>query len=490
MVSASPEKSGAPNRSTPAWMSEPGAPSRPDFSFYSKRLNELFAQKSKLIAERRALQDSIKLSDEEVELKEKCAALRVEMNEIDIQRKAELALRSSKNDEISELRKRRRQNSEKQRAVQVELGGFASIKEIDAAIAYMRRKTEMIGGGLESEKKMNRRLRQLEEAKSMLAQCQGFSDSVKEDQEYEMMLEQESREIHERIDALNKEYQEKIHAKQELESKRTGLSAQRTDVCKKTDALREQIKEILDEIQKLINEREGKKKVWDAWCVTAKANYYARLDAERKKKNEEAKERRKAERLARKRARALKRQNPFADEIMACSTILQYLAEKDKLLAQQEEELAKSLASRNFDPVAAAPEGFVVITEPVRPSVGKGKLGSSKKTTIQHSDDIINLFNAIEVRPPGMRKFIASSLTEVEAKKKEYETHIKTGELELSSDKTGSEDDDVENDNEIPEHQEQGDNEHSQNSAELHQTEELNKDIDIGDSISEDSTPK
>lgn len=454
MTEGSSEKPKGANRSKPAWMNEPNAPPRPDLSFYSKRLNELFSQKNALADERRALQETAKMSKEEVDLKTRCDDLRAQMAEIDAKRKDELALRSNKNEEISELWKRRRQNSEKQRLLQAELGGFASVQEIDAGIAYMRRKMEMTGGKHESEKKLNRRLHQLEEGKAFLAQLQDLSDSQKEEQEREMMLEKEAREIHERIEALNKQYQEKIQAKEQLESNRSRLSAGRAEVYKKTDMLREQIKTISEEIQALKKEREEKTTAWDAWCVTAKTNYYARLEAEYQKKREYEKKERKALKLEGKRARALKRQNPYAVEIKTCATLVQYLIEKGQVLARQEEELAKSIASQNFDPSAAAPEGFVVVTEPVRASVGKGKLSAAKNPNIRHSEEMIKMFDSIDIRPPTLRKFISASLTEIEEKKKYYESHIKEGELELSSDEEVTDNDDSEKVNEVAEGQE------------------------------------
>lgn len=476
-------------RRKPAWMNEPGAPPQPDFAQYAKVLNEIFNEKNALLVELKALQESVTVSSEETKMKNQCEVLRSQLNEIDIQRKNEQTLRSKKNEEITDLRKRRRQNSDKQQSVQVELGGFASVKEIDAAIVYMRRKMEMTGGGLDSEKKINRRLHQLEEAKGLLVQLQGLSDSVQRDQEREVTLEQEFRDIHERIAGLNKQYQEKMQKKRELDSIRAELHSSRTAVYKKSDEFRAQIKNLLNEINKKKKEREEKKDAWDAWCKSSKAKYFAKLEAERQSKKEEEREKRKSMKLEGKRARALKRQNPFTAEIATCDILLQYLKEKEQLLAHQEEELAKSVAAKNFDPIAAAPEGFVVISQPVRTTVSKGNISLAKKENIRHSEDKTALFQTIGLRPPAMRKFISSSVEEIEKKKLFYQSHTIIGELVLSSDDEATDSDvsekeksPCENDSEVNK------NESEENCKEQEKTDASDED-DLSDTDSKTNTP-
>lgn len=490
MEQESTKRANAAMRRKPVWMNEPGAPPQPDFTQYATELNELFNKKNTLLAERKALQDSVTVSAEESDIKDQCEVLRSQLNEIDIQRKNEQTLRSKKNEEITDLRKRRRQNSEKQQGVQVELGGFASVKEIDAAIVYMRRKMEMTGGGLDSEKKINRRLHQLEEAKVLLFQLQGLSDSVQRDQEREVTLEQEFRDIHERIAGLNKQYQEKMQKKQELDSKRAELNSSRTTVYKKCDVLRTQIKNLINEINEKKKERQEKKDAWDAWCKSSKENYFAKLESERQSKKQEEREKRKIFKLEGKRARALKRQNPFTTEIGACDILLQYLKEKEQLLIQQEEELAKSVAAQNFDPVAAAPKGFVVINQPVRTTVSKGSISLVKKENIRHSEDKTALFHIIGLRPPTMRKFIPSSLEEIEKKKIYYQSHTTTGELVLSSDDESTDSDASEKEKSLRANDSEVNRDELDTSCKGEKETEESDDDDLSGTDSEKHTPK
>lgn len=416
----------------PPWMSEPGAPERPNFSAFSKTLNEMNSEKDKLLQRIKSLQNSVKStgSAEGDDARAQRDALRNKINEIDALRKNERTIRLQKNEEISAVRKQKKEDSDKVKALEADLGGFTTVKEIDAAIEYMKRKMEFMGGGLEAEKKNNRRLHQLEEAKKLLQQLQPLQESIQKAEEREMKLEQEFREIHERLVALNKQHDEEFAKKKELDAKVNG----RSEVYKECDVLRTQLNKIFEEIKRCKEEKQQKTEAWDAWCKTAKANYAAKMEAmteERRKKEQDAENSKKMEK---KLARAKQRQNPFSSEIGICESLVYYLKGKQESVEREKEKRAKALAAKSFDPHANAPEGCVVLHEGTSVHSPISGVKADKKIVVRHESDKVKMFEKISVKPPSDPSQLQKCVEEIEEKKKEYESHIKSGEPQLSSD--------------------------------------------------------
>lgn len=418
----------------PPWMTEPGAPARPDFSGYSKTLTELNAKKDQLLQEIKDLQGSVRTSDGNEELRTERDALRASLNEIDLVRKNERTIRIKKNEEITALRKKRRENADKVRGLQLELGGFTSVKEIDAAIEYMKRKMEWTGGGLEAEKKNNRRLHQLEEAKGLLVQLQPLTEAIQAAQEREVKLAQEYREIHERIGILNKKYEEELSKKRKLDAQVAESSSGRTEVYKKCDELRTQLNGVFEEMRKIKAERQEKIEAWDAWCVTAKQNYAAKQEAEAKKRLQQDLEEQQNAKLEAKRARAKQRQNPFLKQIENCEVLVQYLKDKQQMINREEDKRRKALAAEAFDPRACVPDGCQVLHEGTFSKTEKTKRAVEKKIVVRHPNEKVMLFDSIDVRPPSEPEKISECIEDVKRKKAEFESHIKAGECDLSSD--------------------------------------------------------
>ncbi|PBJ81141.1 nuclear segregation protein [Trypanosoma cruzi cruzi] len=64
----------------------------------------------------------------------------------------------------------------------------------------------------------------------------------------------------------------------------------------------------------------------------------------------------------------------------------------------------------------------------------KSEKAPPKNRVLQHPEDKIRLFQLINEEPPVALSAIDGAVETIRSKQKEYESHIKTGELELSSD--------------------------------------------------------
>eukprot|EP00796_Vickermania_ingenoplastis_P013399 gene13399-9222_t len=428
------KENGARKSRMPPWMSEPGAPPRPDFSKYSKELTDLYFEKNAILDKIKTLQSSVKRGGEADDRRAEREALRTKLNDIDSERKSERAKRYKKNEEITALRKQRREKGDQVRALQSQLALFTSPAELDAAIEYMKRKMESTPGGLEAEKKNNRCLRELEAAKGIFRLLHPLTEAIEKSEESEMMLEQEIREIHEKIEILNKRYNELMVEKKVIDSHANESSSERAEVYKKCDELRARLNVVLDTIKSIKAEKQDKMDEWDKWCQTAKAAYEEKRKAEENQRKEALLASEKilqSALLEEKKKRAIERQNPYATEIRNCDTLVVYIENKQIVVAREEEKRAKALAAQSFDPQSAVPDGCIVLCEGKSPATVAKK---AKKVVIRHDPDIIQLFRSVGIDPPKESSKFVMCIEELRNKKKEYETHIKEGEPVLSSD--------------------------------------------------------
>lgn len=422
----------------PLWMSEPGAPPKPDFASYSKQLTDLNDQRVKLLSQIKQLQQSVKPDDESADLRRTRDAIKDQLNEIDCIRKAERTSRIQKNEEMAVVRKERRGYADAIKEIEIELGGFTTAKDFDAAIYYLKRKMESAGGGLDTEKKMSRQLRLLEEGKGMLQQLRPLNEALLKTEEREVQLEHEHRDIHERIGVLNENYEEQLAKKKAIDSLLAKSSSGRTEVYKQCDALRVTLNEVIEKLSVTKSQRQEEADAWNDWCSQAKESYETKRQAEEETRRQEEKDRRAATRLEDKVKRAKKRQNPYSAEIDACCTLLQYLHQKMQVQEAKEQERVRQLAAEKYNPHDSVPEGCVVINE----GLSREKNASPKRNTkmfLRHDPEVVSLFRLIEVEPPSSSDKLTDWITKVESKQQEYSSHIRTGDLQLSDDEDNAE---------------------------------------------------
>lgn len=341
----------------------PGAPQRPDHREFSALMSKLAAERRALIEQIKELQSSIRGNGNRDAADQERNELRKRIGEIDELRKKEEELRVGKNDEIAKIRKQKHEINERLRALQTELGGFADHKDIEEAIRFIMVKMETSGGGLRAERRTMRRLHQLEEAKSLLLQRQPLTEAIEEAEEREVLLQQEYREIHERIGSLNKEYEDEYKNKQNKDKAVRATGAERAEVWRKCEQLRAKVNAISNEMDKHRAEHARITADWDAWCADARGKYSAKVEAEREARRQRYLAARNASKMDGKVERAKQRLHSHELEIGACDTLAAYLLEKKAKTMREAEERAKRAAAAAFDLNKAVPQGYVVLNE-------------------------------------------------------------------------------------------------------------------------------
>ncbi|RNF07721.1 lipoprotein, type 6 [Trypanosoma conorhini] len=441
----------APSRRMPPWLLTPGGPKEPNSAEFRARMAALAEEKRALLTEVKQLRASLGTREGRETTDNELAELRQRMGDIDTQRKAEQEMRFKKNEEIQRVQKLHDERQSRLRELSEDLGGFTTLKEIDDAIALITRKMETRGGGLAAEKRTVRQLSKLEEAKRYLVELQPLTEAITEAKHREAMLQREWQEINERIRNLRSEYNEQRATKQQKEQEIRGTGVNRAEVYKKCEEISSKINKLSEEMNRLREEHNKAMEAWNAWKEEARAKYLVKMEEERKERHRRYLERKNAAKFEEKRSRALRRQNPYEVEIDACKTLVRYLQEHKVMVKREEEELARKQAAAAFDPSKFLPEGAVLLNDGKRISApqkgapgGKNKMQRAQKSkpekapakprVLQHPEDKCHLFHLVNEEPPTALAAIDTAVEKLRAKQKEYESHIKTGELELSSD--------------------------------------------------------
>lgn len=426
-------------RTRPGWMNIPGGPKEPNFQDFRNKMQTLNTQKTKLFDNLKELQGRAGPRDDADRdaVNSERQELRRRMNEIDANRKKERDARSTKNEEISRTRRQRAEIEGKLKELSNELGAFRELSDIEMAIDHIMVRMETSGGGLSSEKKAIKRLSQLEEAKSLLLQLQPLQEAIADADDREASLQQEYREIHERIGSLNKEYDDQYSVKQSKDKDAQKSTVDRTALFKERDDYRQKITKLNEEMTALRESFNTEKEAWETWREEAIKKYAEKMDAERKERDRRRNEYMNAEKIARKQVRASKRQNPYESQIGASSTLVRYLRDRIVMSQRDEEERKRRVAMASFDPTASAPSGFALAAPIELPKQKKAKATKSEEKTertIQHNEEKKRLFALVDVPAPATLSEVEKTIELLKKKQAEYESHIKTGDLVLSSD--------------------------------------------------------
>lgn len=440
-MAAAAAQENRPNK-RPGWMSIPGGPKEPNFQEFRNKMIALNEKKSKLVERLREIQSGLGVRGEDSEREaifSERKALRDRMTTIDSLRKKERDARSTKNEEIARVRRQRIDVENKLKELSNDLGAFRDLADIEAAIDHIMTKMETGAGGLSSEKRTIKRLQQLEEAKSLLLQLQPLQEAIADAEDREASLQQEYREIHERIGQLNKDYEEFFTTKQAKDKEVAKTSVDRTALITERESIRDELTKLNEEMTALREAFNKQKEAWEAWREEAIKKYAEKIEAERKERQRQWLERQNADKIARKKARALKRQNPYESEIHTVTTLISYL--KDRLVMSQrdEEDRKRRAAMATFDPAASAPKGFVLTGDVALPKSKAAKptkaaTEASKERPVNHTEEKNRQFGLIGIAVPKTIGAIEGTIAALKAKQAEYESHIKSGEIELSSD--------------------------------------------------------
>jgi len=456
----------APKRK-PGWMSVPGGPKEPNRNDFRAKFQALVDEKTKCFDGLKEVRDTFDAArgeaaahadDDNSERK----MLKARLDQIAKERKEQRDSRRGKSEELREIREQRRKIEQQLKDLSSDLGAFRELDEIEAAIEHLLFRMETGKGDLKSEKVCIKRLNQLEEAKSLILQLNPLSNAIADAEEREAELQTETRDIHARIEQLNADFEKQMDKKMAADKKEAAKkpTIDRAALQKKRDDLRTKIEELNKKIDDLRTGFDEQMEAWNKWRVEAMAIYKKQQDEERKERERQWKEREEARALERRRQRAAKKLNPYANEIDTCASLIRYLEDKIKSNQRDKEAAERKKKLAAFDPAALAPGGMTIREEeddwlygdrtgknkqkkPTPKPAPKAAATEEKKEKakdkyVQHSAEKYAAFGVVKLDVPVMHSQIAPTLEALRAKKKEYESHIKTID-EVSDDGTDEE---------------------------------------------------
>jgi chromosome segregation ATPase len=439
----------------PGWMSMTGGPKEPNLAEFRTKFSALVDQKKKCFDELKAIRaefDAARGDDgEKTAIDKERFALRDKISKIDGDRKKERDARRGADDKIRQVRQERRDVEKQLDQLTQEVGAFSDISEIDEAIDLVMFKLETGTASLSAEKQCIKRLAKLEEAKALLQKLAPLEEAIADAEERELDLQQESRDIHSRIAALNNDYEKNLAAKIEKDKERSKTTVDFSALFKRRETVSKQIDELNAQIDELRGNFDKAQDAWREWRVTAQEKYAAKLAAEREERERAWREKENARKLERRRSKAQKKLNPHKVEIEVCATLIGYLEQKVKIHQREVEEAEKRKKLATFDAAAAAPKGAVVAnatdddwlfadrskkTQKQAPKPQAKEAGGAKKDTtadlskdskkkaIHHSGEKQNQFAQIKIDAPSTYGDIDAVLKELKNRKKEYESKI------------------------------------------------------------------
>ena len=440
----------------PGWMSIPGGPKEPRFEDFMSKVQVLNAEKSKMFDKIKELNERIGTRDSSSPVDIERAELRSRMDVIRKQQDEERNASKEKRDSIQSIRGRKQDAERQLRELTAELGAFSSVEEIDKAIDHVMLKLETGRGSLAEERRTAQRLTKLEKAKGLLLNLQPMQDAIEEAEIKERELQQEFREIADRVKQLSKDFAETLEQKKAVDSANNSTFEQRKALMDERKKYSTRIDEIREKTTALREEFDGQRKEWDAWKEVAQQKFKEKMDAERAERDRIYNERREAARNERKKDKIALRRNPHAKEIDVCSVLTRYL--KDKVLMNkrdEEERLRRDQRTAEFNPLTCAPEGFKLAKPTIEEiCVGPKKTSKKKKdkekerakaaavatgeaekkpTGMTHPAEKARLFVLLGVAAPSSTAECEKAIAEISAKQKEFESHIISGPVDVSS---------------------------------------------------------
>jgi len=437
----------------PGWMSIPGGPKEPNFQDFRTKFQSLVDAKKKCFEDLKAIRAEFDAARGETGDKSATDVERQQLREkiakIDADRKKERDSRRAADDRIKAIREDRRKIQKQLDALYDEVGAFSDVAEIEEAIDLVMYKLETGAASLAAEKACIKRLSKLEDAKSLLQKLEPLEEAVADAQEREHDIQQESREIHARIAALNTDYEKNLQAKIEKDKERKANTVDFSALHKRRETVSKRIDDLNTEIDTLRADFDKAQDAWKEWRVVAQEKFNEKIKAEREERERVWKEREAARKRERRLARAAKKLNPHKVEIDVCATLINYLEQKVKIHAREVEEAEKRKKLAAFDAAAAAPKGAVVAKggdddwlfadrtgkaakKPAKKPEPKEKKPAqqaevakdSKKKQMHHSSEKQNQFQMVKVDAPTTYGAVDETVAKLKAQKKEFESKI------------------------------------------------------------------
>lgn len=453
-MAAQDNNTNAQGKRKPGWMSIKGGPKEPVFADFKKELDKLNGKKSGLFDRLAEIRNELDAgrggAGEDDSVRDERKRLQDRMREIRDERKKLNGMKEDKFSERQGLQSERRALQKQIEEFSDELSGFDSLDAIESAIDRVLIHMETGSGSLKSEKKTLKRITQLEKAKSMVLNLKLMEERAQESQQEELELGQEYSRIRQQIESLDKQFKQVAEQKTKVDDKKQKDNGQRDKLKEERTKIRASIDEVNKEVTELRAKFDEQKEAWNKWKDVAIKQYNEerdRIRAEKQKAWEEREARKKDER---KKARAAKRLNPYANEIDACATLIRYLQDKTSAHQRDKERIEHEKKLAEFNAAATAPQGKVLggfkdddedwafadrtkksqkqkapkKKEAEKPAEKKG--GSGGEKMMSHSMDRMRSFELVSVEKPLSYGQIPATIETLKAKKKEYESHIKS----------------------------------------------------------------
>eukprot|EP00744_Colponema_vietnamica_P006771 GILI01009816.1.p1 GENE.GILI01009816.1~~GILI01009816.1.p1 ORF type:complete len:479 (+),score=132.93 GILI01009816.1:28-1464(+) len=442
----------------PAWMSIPGGPKEPVWADFTSKVQKLNAEKTKLFDRVKELNAALGTRDDNNPAAVERRELQGRLNEIREKHQGERDVSKGKRDAIQQVRNDKAQIEAQLRTLTSELGMFQSLEEINKAIDIIQYRMETgAAGSLSGEKKTQSRLMKLENAKSLILKLQPLQEAIYVSEERENELHAEFKEVSERMKQLNVELSGVMDERKVLDSQNKKSSEDRQKIFDERRSVSDKISEVMTQINALRTEFDNDRKAWDEWRIVAQKKYTEKIEAEREERNRKWRERQEALRNERKKEKIAKRRNPYVKEIEVCTSLIQYLKDKSVMQQKSEEERKRRREAENFNP-NEAPQGTVLLKpkfDEICLGVKKSKSKKDKEKakakeaaesatsavvaeadndrSVQHSQDKRRLFDIVGVEAPISINAFSAAIASIQAKQKEYESHIQTGNVDVSS---------------------------------------------------------
>jgi hypothetical protein len=304
---------------------------------------------------------------------------------------------------------------------------------------------------LKSEKATVKRLAQLEEAKNLILKIQPLQEAIEETDERQLELQEEYRQIHERIGSLNQNYEQSANAKADKDKVAKKQGVDRAALAKERDDIRARIAKANEEIDALRNKFDTEKAAWTAWKEEAIVKHRELMEKQRVERETRFRAKEEERRAKQKAQRALRRLNPYENEIDCCNNLIRYLNEKVHAKERDREREVQRKKVASFDPHNAAPAGAKVqehedewlfgdrtkdrqrqkgkaqTERPTHDDAQKQKVEKKGDKYLQHTVDRFRAFELVKVEIPMTYAHINAAVEELKKKKAEYESHIREG---------------------------------------------------------------
>ena len=189
----------------PEWMNKPGAPEKPSFDDFQKKSQDIIAKRNALIEESKKLILTLPESSKEriQAIQEEKRKLQKRLNSIHECKKQIFDQKKKILSERQNSQSKRRNIENILREYTNKLGSLSTIEDINYAIQRVELSMETGLGGLQGEKKLMKKIEQLEKAREMINEVNRLQEDLTIAESEETERESEYNYICNRLNTIN-----------------------------------------------------------------------------------------------------------------------------------------------------------------------------------------------------------------------------------------------------------------------------------------------